>query len=785
MVSERIKQIGVSPTMKIAAKAISLKAEGRDIVDFSVGEPDFPTPEFIREAAKRAIDENKTKYTINSGIVPLREAIAKKLLEENQLEYDPLTQIIVSSGAKQSIYNVILSLVNPGDEVIVPAPYWVSYPEMVRLAGGKPVIVPTLEENGFRLTPEQLKNAISANTRAMILCNPSNPTGAAYSKEHLEALAEVVEAESLFVIADEIYEKLVFDDFRFVSFASLSPKIKQQTVVINGVSKAYSMTGWRIGYAAGPQEIIAGANKIQSHSTSNASTISQWASLAALTGPTYEINRMVAEFERRRNYLVHRLESIPGISCHKPEGAFYTFPNVSSFYGKEFNGTYIRNSSGLAYYLLREAGVALVPGVAFGADDFIRISYSTSMENIERGMDRIAEALRKLKTPAKVKSVALNNYKTRQRKPVEIDARINVEQRDALVAEAEAQLKFDRYYEWNANINGVIIQLRTNNGHLYDFWVENWYPAQLEADLEPHGIIYAVDEAVGRQPYGFYNSETNTAVLFNTDLYASLRSLALGMVADIGGRLFDLHAVRGMSGDYKGLGFVLMGPKGTKKSDIFYRWLQDDETAFHGNDLIYTRYGGGFAAADQPERKIYMPTTTAGFIPRLSELFERSKCENVISTKEECQVETCPLGEDCTLDRGLPYCFLGSKISAAMLDPYWLGGMRKHVKRIDIGAVFILKYDPLGEPIRELPAEDAIQILSTGLSSGPGAVGNPVPFYNPHLLVKSDERLEWQKRKFGKLFRTARVYQVNVAKASIDNIVEQLKQALDRQLGGV
>jgi len=779
MVSERIKHIGVSPTMKIAAKAISLKAEGRDIIDFSVGEPDFPTPEFIKEAAHKAIAENKTKYTINSGILPLRQAIAQKLADDNGLEYDPLTQIIVSNGAKQSLYNVLQTIVNPDDEVIIPAPYWVSYPEMVRLANGKPVIVNVKEENGFRLTADELRNAISANTRALILCNPSNPTGAAYTKEDLEALAEVIEGEDLFVIADEIYEKLVFENFQFTSFASLSPSIKQKTIIINGVSKAYSMTGWRIGYAAGPADIINGANKIQSHSTSNASTISQWASLAALTGPPFEINRMVAEFEKRRNYLIHRLEGIPGISCHKPEGAFYTFPNISSYFGKEYQGVYIRNSYGLAYYLLREAGVALVPGAAFGAEGFIRISYSTSMENIEEGLNRISEALRKLKTPAKVKSVALNNYRTHLKKAVEIDARINIEQRDALVAEAEAQLKFDRYYEWNANINGVIIQLRTNSGHLNDFWMENWYPAQLEAELEPHGIIYAVEDAVGRQPYGFYNSDTKTGILFNADLYASLRSLALGMVTDIGERLFDLHAIRGMSGDYRGRGFVLLGPKGTKKSDVFYEFLQQEDAALHSNDILFTRYGGGFAAADTPERKLYMPTNSAKFIPQLESLYERSKCENVITKKEDCQVQNCPLENSCPLDRGLPYCFWASKTSAAMFDPYWLGGMQKHVKRIDIGAVFLMKNDPLAGPVKEISGEDAVQILSSGLSMGTGSA-SALPFYNPHLLVKDNDRMELQKRQFGRLFQLARVFHINIAKISPAQAVEHMKEVLNQ-----
>ncbi len=305
-----------------------MKREKIDVVDLSVGEPDFPTPQFIKDAAKKAIDENLTKYTLNKGLYELREAIAERLKEDQRLEYHP-EEIIVSNGAKHSLLNIIMATVNPGDEVIIPAPYWVSYPEMVQLADGRPVIINALEKNGFKLMPDQLHDAISASTRALILCNPSNPTGMAYSKDELEALAEVIEREDILVIADEIYEKLTFDTFRFFSFAAINKAMKQRTIVINGVSKAYAMTGWRIGYAAGDREIIESANIIQSHSTSNASTISQHASLAAFKGPQYEITRMCAEFERRRNFILHKLEQIPGISCQHPQGAFYVFPNVS------------------------------------------------------------------------------------------------------------------------------------------------------------------------------------------------------------------------------------------------------------------------------------------------------------------------------------------------------------------------------------------------------------------------------------------------------------------------
>ncbi len=778
MLSNRIKRIGISPTMKIAAKAIAMRAEGIDVVDFSVGEPDFPTPEFIKEAGKKAIDLNITRYTMNAGTMELRKAIVQKFERDHGLQYEP-SQILVTNGAKQALYNVMMALISDGDEVIIPAPYWVSYPEMVRLAGGNPVIVETTEENGFRITPEQLKAHISANTRAFILCNPSNPTGAAYDYESLKALAEVLEGEDVFVIADEIYEKLIYDNFKFVSFASVSPKMKEKTVVINGFSKAYSMTGWRIGYLAGPKEVVEAANKIQSHSTSNANAIAQFAAVAALTGPSFEINRMVAEFQRRRNYVLQRLNNIPDISCHQPEGAFYVFPNVSAYFGKEYNGHFIRNSYGLTYYLLREANVVVVPGAAFGSDQHIRISYSTSMEQLEKGLNRIEEALRKLKTPAKLKAVRLNNYHTRLQTVPAVQNVTSAEERDALVAEAEAHLKFNNYFEWNANINGLVIQLRTNQAHLYDFWVENWYPAQLEGDLEPHGIIYAVDGVVGREPHAYYHGPSSTAVLFNSDYYNALRLLSLGMVADLGERMYDLHAVRGFSGDFEGRGFVLIGPKGTQKTAIFYNLLQSNGVALHSNDLLYVRYGGGMAAADVPERKLYLPTAHVKYWPELEQLFERCKCENVVEDRSTCTNEKCPEVENCGLDRGFPYCFRASNVSAALLDPYWIGGMEKHVKRIDLQHVFLLTNDPLSPPVREIATEEAIQWLALGNASGPENSSQlAVPFFNPYLLERDEARLEQQKERFRRLFSIAKVVQLNVAGQTVSEIVERIKERM-------
>jgi len=396
LVSERVNRIEVSPTMKVAAEAKKMKSEGINVIDLSVGEPDFPTPENISIAAIKAIHDNQTKYTVNAGTVELRKAISKKLKDDNDLDYG-IGEIIVSSGAKQSLFNAIHTIVYNDDEVIIPAPYWVSYPEMVKLAHGTSVVVQTEEKNGFRLTPKQLEDAITPKTRVLIICNPSNPTGSAYTEKDLRAIAEVVENKDIWILSDEIYEKLIYDDFKFVSFASLSEKIKQKTIIVNGVSKSYSMTGWRIGYTAGPDAIIKGIDKIQSHSTSNASSISQFATLEALTGPQDTVEMMRVEFEKRRNYLFYELTSIGGITCYKPEGAFYLFPNVSHFFGKQTETLKISNSFDFAMYLLYEAKIAAVPGSAFGSEGFIRFSYATSMANLEDAAGRLKEALAKLR----------------------------------------------------------------------------------------------------------------------------------------------------------------------------------------------------------------------------------------------------------------------------------------------------------------------------------------------------------------------------------------------------
>jgi len=771
-VSDKANKIGESPTLKVTAKAKAMKAAGIDVIDLSVGEPDFPTPENIKEAGKKAIDENFTKYTQADGIPQLKKAVIKRFKEDLGLEYDK-NEIIVSSGAKSALYHLIQALINEGDEVIIPSPYWVTYPHAISLANGKAVIIPTKEENEFLMTPDQLKSFITPSTKALILNNPSNPTGAAYKKHELEALADIILEENIFVIADEIYEKLVYDDFQFVSFASLGEDIKDRTIIVNGVSKAYSMTGWRIGYAAGPAEIIQGMAKIQGHTISNPCSIAQKASLEALEGPQFEVSRMVSEFQRRRNYALMRLQSIPQISCFKSQGAFYLFPNISGYFEKEFNNSQIRNSYGLAYYLLKEARVAIVPGDAFGADDYIRISYATSMENLEKGIERIAEALGRLKTAKKIKHIRLNNTITRHKKSVPVDPSISVQMRDALISEIESLLGYENYFEWNANINGVIVQLRTNVSHLYDFWVENWYPAQLEADLEPHGIIYAIDGIAGREPRSFYNSDTKTGVLVNTDNYAPLRSLALGLVMDVSERIFNTNAIRGMTADLDGNSLILMGAKGTKKTELFFSLLQEEGIRLHSNDLVFVRFSGGVALADSPERKLFIPTSTVESYSRLAALYDNSKCENVVTKKEDCRDDKCLREDDCRLDKGSPFCYKAAKNSYAMLDPYWIQGTSKHIKRTALRWVFILRNDRVSPPFVETEAEDALRILEYGQSIGSQTEISPSksqPFFNPHLLTTSPERLESQRGFFSRLLENTRCYLFNSGVATADDI---------------
>jgi aspartate/methionine/tyrosine aminotransferase len=772
MISEKVNQIGTSPTFKIAAKAKAMKAEGIDVIDLSIGEPDFPTPENVKAAGIKAIQENFTKYTENEGTPALKKAIIARLKEDHGLTYAP-NEIIVSTGGKSSLFHLVQALVNEGEEVIIPAPYWVTYPQLVTLAKGKTVIIQTKEEDGFLLKPEDLKAAITPATKALILNSPSNPTGTTYQKHDLEALAEVIRGEDMYVISDEIYAKLVYDNFLFTSFASLGEDIKKKTILVNGVSKSYSMTGWRIGYAAGPADVIGGMAKIQSHTTSNPASISQKASLEALSGPQYDVEKMVAEFQRRRNYCLMKLEAIPQISCFKPQGAFYLFPNVQAAYGKEFNGTTIRNSYGLAYYLLREAKVAIVPGDSFGADNNIRLSYATSMQNLEKGMDRLIRAFSQLKTAKMVKRVSLQNAVTRVKKSVPVEAAVPAKVMDGLIAEVGQPLGHENYFEWNANINGVIVQLRTNVSHLNDFWIENWYPAQLESDLEPHGIIYAVDGIAGREPRAFYSPETKTGAVVNCDNYGPLRSLALGLVMDMSERLSGIHALRGMSADTGGRGLILIGPPGTKKTDLFFELIQDPQFRFHSNDVVFVRYSGSAPNADCVERKVYIPTNSVEFFAKLIPLFDYSKCENVITHKEDCKDPECPRQDDCRLDRGSPYCYRASKEAHAMLDPNWIGGPSAYAKRTALRWLFLLRNDAVSPALIELAPDEALRILSSGETPGAKKGSSPAktqPFFNPHLLLATEDQLNLQKAFFEKLLQNTACYLFNSGVAGAEKI---------------
>ena len=396
VLSQRAKAIKPSPTLAIDAKAKALKAQGVDVIGFGVGEPDFDTPQNIKDAAIKAIEMGFTKYCPVGGTDDLKDAIIEKLKKDNGLSYER-GEIIVSCGAKHSLYNIAMTILEKGDEVIIPAPYWVSYPDIVALADAKPVIVNTSEKNGFKMTAEEFRKAITPETKAVIINSPSNPTGSSYSRKELEGIAEVAVEKKILIISDDIYEKLVYDGFEFISIASISKEVKDLTIVVNGVSKAYAMTGWRIGYAAAAKEIITAMTNIQSQSTSNPNSIAMKASTEALIGTQDAVSAMVGEFDKRRVYMVERLNRIKGITCLRPNGAFYAFPNVTGLLRKNFNGKLIETSSDMATLLLDEVKVALVPGSAFGAEGFLRLSYATSMEKIKEGMDRVEKAVGMLK----------------------------------------------------------------------------------------------------------------------------------------------------------------------------------------------------------------------------------------------------------------------------------------------------------------------------------------------------------------------------------------------------
>jgi aspartate aminotransferase len=394
--SKRVAKIQPSVTLAITNKAKQMKAQGIDVVGFGAGEPDFDTPDNIKAVAKKALDEGYTKYTPVPGSPELKDAIIAKLKRDNGLEYQR-ENIIVSVGAKHSIYNAAQAFLDEGDEVIIPAPYWVSYPDITLLAGATPVIVEAKQSTGFKITPGQLERAITPKTKLLVLNSPSNPTGSAYSRAELEALAHVIVKNDITVLSDEIYEKLVYDGFRFVSIASLGEEIKKRTILVNGLSKSHSMTGWRIGYVAADKELVSAMSKIQSQSTSNPVSFCDKASVEALNGPQDFLKGWVAEFDQRRRFMVERLNRMPGVKCLLPQGAFYVFPNFSGCYGKKTpSGKVINGSADMAEYLLADYKVASVPGIAFGDDACQRFSYATSMKTIEKGIDRVEEAVKAL-----------------------------------------------------------------------------------------------------------------------------------------------------------------------------------------------------------------------------------------------------------------------------------------------------------------------------------------------------------------------------------------------------
>ena len=393
--SKKAEAISPSITLAITAKAKELKESGVDVISFGAGEPDFNTPSNIIEAAYKAMKEGKTKYTATSGIKELKEEICKKFLRDNGLKYD-LDQIIVCTGAKQCLADAFMAILNEGDEVIIPTPYWVSYPELVKIAGGVPVFMEGSIENHFKYEIEKLENIVTSKTKAIIINSPNNPTGTIYNKEELLELAKFAENHNLIIIADEIYEKLIYDGERHISIASLTDYAYNNTIVINGLSKAAAMTGWRIGYAAANKEIIKLMTSIQSHMTSNTNSITQYAAIEALSNTEDSLNKMVKEFDNRRKYMINRLDSIKGINYILPKGAFYIMVNVSGVYGKSINGEKIIDSLSFSKELLKEENVAVIPGIGFGLDDYIRLSYATSMENIENGIDRIEKFLNKL-----------------------------------------------------------------------------------------------------------------------------------------------------------------------------------------------------------------------------------------------------------------------------------------------------------------------------------------------------------------------------------------------------
>jgi aspartate aminotransferase len=394
MLADRLKTLAPSPTLAMQAKAKAMRAQGIDVISFGAGEPDFDTPRRIKDAAIRAIEQGQTKYTEVGGVPELRAAVCSKLKRDNGLDYAP-DEVTVSCGAKHTLYNLFMALVNPGDEVLIPSPYWVSYPEQVRLLGGVPVPVATPESTAFDLDPAELRRAVTPRTKMIVLDSPGNPTGAVFSSAALAEVAKLAVERDLWIVSDECYEALTYEG-RHVSIASLSAEVKARTIVVNTCSKAYAMTGWRIGYAAGPKPVIKAMTDVQSQVTSNPASVSQWAAVEALGGAQDEVAKMTSEFDRRRRVIIAALNAVPGVHCVMPKGAFYAFPNVSGLFGKRARGGTLRGSADVCAFLLDEARIATVAGIDFGSDAHIRLSYATSLEMITTGLARMDAAVRTL-----------------------------------------------------------------------------------------------------------------------------------------------------------------------------------------------------------------------------------------------------------------------------------------------------------------------------------------------------------------------------------------------------
>lgn len=394
--SKRVREIKESATLAVTEKAALLKSQGVDVVSLSAGEPDFPTPPHIIDAAVEAMRQGHTRYTAGAGILSLREAVVEKYRKESGLVYDS-SRVLISTGAKQSLFNVLHAILDPEDECLVPTPAWVSYPEMIKTTGARPVLVPMTESSGFRLSPEQLRAAITPRTRALILCTPSNPTGAVHSAEEIGAIADVLSETDIHVISDEVYEKMVYGSGKHISIATVSDEMAERAIVVNSCSKTYAMTGWRIGFMAGPKEVIQAAAKIQTQSTSNANTIAQHAAVAAISGNQSCVERMVAEYAKRREYVLDQLKGVPGVTCTEPEGAFYVFPNVSALFGRTWNGRTLKTSGEVAAALLESVHLSVVQGDPFGSDEHVRMSYATSMDRLEEGLNRFDRFVRGLK----------------------------------------------------------------------------------------------------------------------------------------------------------------------------------------------------------------------------------------------------------------------------------------------------------------------------------------------------------------------------------------------------